>query len=73
MFIITHSKQEMEVAIKQSRVVHALIIKQVLTMGEELKPVVYPTKIKALLEEFQGVMLEELPNGPCEISSTTLI
>ena len=53
----------MGVAIKDSRVVHALIVKQVLPIGEEQKPVEHPTEIKALLEEFQGVMPEELLDG----------
>ena len=40
--------------------VHALIIKQVLTLEDEQKSVDHLVEVKAILEEFQGVMLEEL-------------
>ena len=43
--------------------VHALIVMQVLTVGEEQKSVELLATVKALLEEFQGVMPEELPDG----------
>ena len=33
-FTITHSEQETGATIKESRVVHALIVNQVLTLGE---------------------------------------
>ena len=55
-FTITHSEQKMGAAIKESRVVHALIIKQVLSMGEEQKPVEHPIEVKAILEELRGVL-----------------
>ena len=53
----------MGVAIKKSRVIHVLIMKQVLSVGEEQKPVEHPIEGKAILEEFQGVMPEELSDG----------
>ena len=62
-FTITHSEQEMGAATKESRVVHAQILKQVLTVGDKKKVVEHPTKVKAILEEFQGVMMEELMDG----------
>ena len=45
----------MGVAIKESRVVHALVVKQVLIMGEEKKSVEHPDEVKAILEEFSGI------------------
>ena len=53
----------MEVAINKSRVVHALVVKQVLTIKEEKKPVEHPTEVKEILEEFSGIMPEDLPKG----------
>ena len=49
-FTITHSKHEMRAAIKESRVVHALVVKQVLTMAEEKKTVEHPAEVKEILE-----------------------
>ena len=51
----------MEVAIKESRVVHALVVKQVLTPGEEQKLVEHPAEVKVILEAFSGIMPEDLP------------
>ena len=62
-FTIIHLEQEMGAAVKESRVVHALIVKQVLTVWEEQKSLEHPAAVKALLEEFQRVMPEELPDG----------
>ena len=53
----------MGTVIKESRVVHALIVKQVLTLENEHRSVEHPAKVKAILEEFQGVMPEELLDG----------
>ena len=53
----------MGVAIKESRIVHALVVKQVLITGEEKKLVEHPTDVKAILEEFKGIMPEDLPEG----------
>ena len=41
-FIIIHSKQEMRAAIKESRVIHALVVKQVLTTEERQRPEEHP-------------------------------
>ena len=65
-FTITHSEQEMGAAIKEFRMVHALIVKQILTLKDEQKSVEHPTEVKTILEEFHRVMLL------CEIHSTTL-
>ena len=62
-FMITYSKQQMGAAIKESRVVHALVVKQVLTMGEKQKSVEHIAEVKMILEEFHGVMPEELSDG----------
>ena len=62
-FTITRLEQEMRAVIKESRVVHALIVKQVLTLEEKQKSIKHPAEVKAILEEFQGVMLEELQDG----------
>ncbi|XP_031286963.1 uncharacterized protein LOC116145647 [Pistacia vera] len=62
-FTITHSGSELEVAFKASRVMHALIVKQVLTAEEELKKEEYPEVIRPLLEEFSEVIPEDLPDG----------
>ena len=43
--------------------VHALIVKQVLTLGDEQKAVEHPAEVKAIWEEFRGVMPEELSDG----------
>ncbi|XP_031275895.1 uncharacterized protein LOC116134354 [Pistacia vera] len=59
-FTVTHLGLELEVAFKASRVMHALIMKQVLTIEGELKTKEYPKAIKPLLEEFSEVMPEEL-------------
>ena len=59
-FTITHSKHEMGAAIKESKVVHALVVKQVLTMEEEKKPVEYLAEVKEILEEFSSIMPENL-------------
>ena len=53
----------MRATIKESRVVHALIVKQVLTLKDEQKSVEHPAEVNAILEEFHGVMLEELSDG----------
>ena len=53
----------MGAAIKESRVVHALVVKQVLTMGEEKKPVEHPAEVKKILEEFNSVLPKDLPEG----------
>ena len=62
-FTITHSEHEMEAAIKESMVVHALVVKQVLTMEEEKKPVEHSTEVNEILEEFRSIFLEDLPEG----------
>ena len=62
-FTITHLEQEMGAAIEEYRVVHALIVKQVLTVADEHKSVEHHAKVKAILEDFQGVMLEEPLDG----------
>ena len=51
-FTTTHSKQDMGASIKEFRVVHALIVKQALTMKEAQKLVEYPTEVKVILQEF---------------------
>ena len=61
-FTITHSKREMGVAIKESRVVHALIVKQVLPLGEDQKLVEHPPKVKEILDEFHELMPRKLPD-----------
>ena len=43
--------------------VHTLIVKQVLTLEDEQKSVEHPTEVKEILEEFQGLMPEELSDG----------
>ena len=62
-FTIIHSEYEMRVAIKESGVVHALVMNQVLTMGEEQKIVEHLTKVKEILEEFSSIMPEDIPEG----------
>ena len=62
-FTITHSEHEMGAAIKESRVVHTLVVKQVLTMEEENKPVEHPAEVKEILEEFSSILPEDLPEG----------
>ena len=57
--MITNSEQEMRAGIKESRVMHALVVKQVLTMGEAQNSIKYPTKVKEILQEFSGIMLED--------------
>ena len=52
-FTITHSEQEIEAPSKESREVHALVVKQVLIAEEEKKPIEYLVEVKAILEEFQ--------------------
>ena len=53
----------MGAAIKESRVVHALVVKQVLTMEEEEKSVEHPTEVKEILEEFSSILPEDLSEG----------
>ena len=53
----------MRAAIKESRVIHALIVKQVLTLGDDQKSVDQSPKVKEILEEFCEVMPEELLDG----------
>ena len=62
-FTITHSEHKMGAAIKESRVVHALVVKQVLTMEEEKKLVEHGTEVKKILEEFSSIMPEDLSEG----------
>ena len=57
-FTITHSEHEMGVAINESRVVYALVVKQVLTMREEKKLVEHPAEVKEILEEFSSIFLK---------------
>ena len=45
-FTITHSDHEIGTTIKESRVVHALVVKQVLNVEEEKKPVEHPAEVK---------------------------
>ena len=59
-FIITHSEHEMGATIKESKVVRALVVKQVLTMVEEKKLIEYPTEVKEILEEFNSILPEDL-------------
>ena len=59
-FTIIHSEHEMGIAIKESRVVLALVGKQVLIMVEEQKSVGHLNKVKAILEEFSGIMPKDL-------------
>ena len=53
----------MGAAIKEPRVVHALVVKQVLIIGNEQKSIEHPIEIKEILEEFQEVIPDELPEG----------
>ena len=53
----------MGATIKESKVVHALVVKQVLTMEEEKKLVEHPAEVKEILEEFTSLMPEDLPEG----------
>ena len=46
----------MGATIKRSRVVYALLVKEVLTMEEEKKPVEHPAEFKEILEEFSSIM-----------------
>ena len=62
-FTITHSEHEMGAAIKESMVVHALVVKQVSTMGETQNSVEHPAEIKEILEEFSTIILEDLREG----------
>ena len=62
-FTITHSEHEMGAAIKEARVVHALVVKSVLNVENEQKLVEYPAEVKEILEEFQEIIPEELPEG----------
>ena len=62
-FTITHSEHEMGAAIKESRVVHALVVKQVLTAEEEMNPIEHPVEVKEIIEEFNSIMPEDLPKG----------
>ena len=61
--MITHSEHEMGATIKESRVVHALVVKQVLTMEEEKKPVKHPNEVKEILEEFSSILPDDLLEG----------
>ena len=63
LFTITHSKHKMGAAIKESRVVDALVMKQVLTIEEEKKPVEHPMEFKEILEEFSSIMPEDFLEG----------
>ena len=56
---ITHSEKEMEETIKESSVVHALIVKNVMKVEEESSSEV-SEYVKEVLEEFKGVLLENL-------------
>ena len=62
-FTITHSKQETGAAIKESRAVRLLVVKQGLTTGEEQKSINHPEEVKAILEEFRGIMPKDLSEG----------
>ena len=62
-FTTTHLDHEMGAAIKESRVVHALVVKQVLTTEEEKKPVEHSIEVKEILEEFSSILPEDLPEG----------
>ena len=42
---------------------HALVVKQVLTTGKAQNLVEHPTEVRAILEEFNGIMLEDLLEG----------
>ena len=53
----------MGATIKESKVVHALVVKQVLTMEEEKKLVEHLAEVKEILEEFSSLMPEDLPEG----------
>ena len=48
-FTITHLEHEMGTTIKKSRVVHVLVVKQVLNVEEEKKPVEHPVEVKEIL------------------------
>ena len=52
----------MEGAIKESRVVHALIVKNVMKVEEESSSEV-PECVKEVLEEFKEVLPEDLSKG----------
>ena len=62
-FTITHSDHEIGTAIKESRVVHTLVVKQVLNVEEEKKPVEHPVEVTEILEEFSSIMPKNLPEG----------
>ena len=59
----THSEHKMGAAIKESRVVHALVVKQVLNIEEEKKRVEHTTKVNEILEEFSSILPEDLLEG----------
>ena len=46
----------MGATIKEFRMVHALVVKQVLNMEEEKKPVEHPVELKRILEEFSNIL-----------------
>ena len=62
-FTITHLEHEMGAAIKESKVVHVLVVKQVLTMGKKKKLVEHPAKVKEILGEFSSIMPKDLSEG----------
>ncbi|XP_073116020.1 uncharacterized protein [Elaeis guineensis] len=60
---ITSSEYDFNADIKQSREVHALIVKPLLMVEEEKKDKELPTGVQLLLDEFKELMSEELPAG----------
>ena len=62
-FTITYSKHEMGAIIKEFRVVHALVVKQLLNVEEEKKSVKHPVEVKEIFEEFNNNLPEDLPKG----------
>ena len=59
---LTQSEREWELAVKEARVVHALIARQILAV-EECPPTELPDEVKSLLEEFKAVLPADLPDG----------
>ena len=59
---ITNSEREMGESIRESRVVHAWIVKDVVEVAEECNSEV-PKCVKEVLEEFKEVLPDDLPEG----------
>ena len=62
-FTITHSEHKMGAAIKESRVVHVLVVKQVLTAEEKKRSIEHPMEVKEILEEFNSILPKDLLEG----------